>query len=136
MVQFSLRSTPAVRSAFTVIFNNFHSGSSVNTPQEGSMYTVVWYGDSPLNSGSLLAYKQILQIFQFHCHLTLAILPTTYSVYTHFKAKLVHFTWIPSSTGYTMSLQNTSLSEKGLKTPSFYIFSKMILIWFLPCLLP
>ena len=29
------------------------------------MYAMVWYGNSPLNSGSLLAHKQILQIFHF-----------------------------------------------------------------------
>ena len=50
------------------------------------MYTVVRYGNSPLNSGSLLAHKQILQIFHF-CHRSdLALLLTTYSVYVQFKA--------------------------------------------------
>ena len=49
------------------------------------MYTMVWYGNSPLNSGSLLAHKQIFQILQFHCHLNLALLLSTYSVYAQFK---------------------------------------------------
>ena len=49
------------------------------------MYTVVWYGNSPLNSGLLLAHKEILQILQFHHHLNLALSPSTYSVYAHFK---------------------------------------------------
>ena len=50
------------------------------------MYTVVWYGNSPLNSGSLLAHKQILQIFHFCHRLDLALSLTTYSVYVQFKA--------------------------------------------------
>ena len=50
------------------------------------MYTMVWYGNSPLNSGSLLVHKQILQIFQYCRHLNLVISPSTYSVYVHFKA--------------------------------------------------
>ena len=50
------------------------------------MYTVVWYGNSPLNSGSLLPHKQILQILQFCHHLNLALLLSTYSVNAQFKA--------------------------------------------------
>ena len=50
------------------------------------MYTVVRYGNSPLNSGLLLAHKQILQIFHFCHQLDLALSLTTYSVYVQFKA--------------------------------------------------
>ena len=50
------------------------------------MYTMVWYGNSPLNSGLLLAHKQILQIFHFCCQLDLALSLSTYSVYVQFKA--------------------------------------------------
>ena len=50
------------------------------------MYTVVQYGNSPLNSGSLLAHKQILQNFHFCCQSDLALSLTTYSVYVQFKA--------------------------------------------------
>ena len=50
------------------------------------MYTIVWYGNSPLNSGLLLAHKQILQIFQFCHQLDLALSLSTYSVCTQLKA--------------------------------------------------
>ena len=50
------------------------------------MYTVVWYGNNPLNSGSLLVHKQILQIFHFHRQSDLALLLSTYSIYAQFKA--------------------------------------------------
>ena len=100
------------------------------------MYTVVRYGNSPLNSGLLWEHPQILQILRFCRRSDLVLSLTISSVCTQFKALLVHFTWIPRFTRYTLSLKNTSLSEKGLKTPSFYIFSKMALIRFLPCLLP
>ena len=50
------------------------------------MYTAVRYGNSPLNSGSLLAHKQILQIFHFCRQSDLALSLSTYSVYVQFKA--------------------------------------------------
>ena len=50
------------------------------------MYTVVRYGNSPLNSGSLLAHKQILLIFHFRHRLDLALSLSTYSIYAQFKA--------------------------------------------------
>ena len=50
------------------------------------MYTVVRYGNSPLNSGSLLTQKQILQMFHFHRQLDLALSLSTYSIYAQFKA--------------------------------------------------
>ena len=56
------------------------------------MYTVVQYGNIPLNSGLLLAHKQILQIFHFRCRSHPALLLSTYSVYGQFKAQSVHFT--------------------------------------------
>ena len=50
------------------------------------MYIVVWYGNNSLNSGSLLAHKQILQMFHSRCQLDLALLLSTYSIYAQFKA--------------------------------------------------
>ena len=46
------------------------------------MYTVLQYGNSPLNSGSLLAQKEI---FHFCCQLDLALSLSTYSVYAQFQ---------------------------------------------------
>ena len=50
------------------------------------MHTMVRYGNSPLNSGSLLAHKQILQIFHFRRQSYLALSLSTYSIYAQFKA--------------------------------------------------
>ena len=50
------------------------------------MYTMVRYGNNPLNSGLLLAHKQILQIFHFRCWSDLALSLSTYSIYAQFKA--------------------------------------------------
>ena len=50
------------------------------------MYTMVQYGNSPLSSGSLLAHKQILQIFDFRHQSALALSLSTYSIYAQFKA--------------------------------------------------
>ena len=86
LVQFSHRSTPAVRSAFTVIFNNFYSWSSVNSPWERSMYTMVWLGNILLNSGSLWEHPQILQILRFRRRSNLVLSLTISSVCTQFKA--------------------------------------------------
>ena len=48
------------------------------------MYTMVWYGNSPLNSASLLAHKQILQISTFAASRTLHY----HSVHTVFMLNL------------------------------------------------
>ena len=58
----------------------------------GSIYTVVWYGNTPLNSGSLLEQNPILQIVRFSRWSDLELSLTTTSVCTHFKAQSVHFT--------------------------------------------
>ena len=58
----------------------------------GSIYTVVRYGNTPLNSGSLLEQNPFLQIVRFFRRLDLELLLTTTSVCTHFKAQSVHFT--------------------------------------------
>ena len=50
------------------------------------MYTMVWYGNIPLNSGSLLAHKQILQILRFRRRSDLVLSLTVSSVCTQFKA--------------------------------------------------
>ena len=50
------------------------------------MYTVVQYGNIPLNSGSLWEHPQILRILRFRCRLDLILLLTTSSVCTQFKA--------------------------------------------------
>ena len=58
----------------------------------GSIYTVVQFGNTPLNSGSLLEQNPILQIVRFSRRLDLELSLTTTSVCTHFKAQSVHFT--------------------------------------------
>ena len=58
----------------------------------GSIYTVVSYGNTPLNSGLLLEQNPILQILRFSHGSDLELSFTTTSVCTHFKAWLVHFT--------------------------------------------
>ena len=57
-----------------------------------SIYTVVRYGNTPLNSGSLLEQNPILQIVRFSHRSYLELSLTTTSVGTHFKAQSVHFT--------------------------------------------
>ena len=52
----------------------------------GSIYTVVRYGNTPLNSGSLLEQNPILQILSFPRRSDLELSLTTTSVCTHFKA--------------------------------------------------
>ena len=50
------------------------------------MYTMVWYGNIPLNSGLFWEHPQILQILRF-CHRSaLVLLLTISSVCTQFKA--------------------------------------------------
>ena len=58
----------------------------------GSIYTVVRYGNTPLNSGSLLEQNPILQIVRFSRRSDLELSLTTTSVCIHFKAQSVHFT--------------------------------------------
>ena len=50
------------------------------------MYTVVQYGNIPLNSGLLWEHPQILQILRFCLQLDLVLLLTTSSVCPQFKA--------------------------------------------------
>ena len=50
------------------------------------MYTMVRYGNIPLNSGSLWEHPQILQILRFHRRSDLVLSLTTSSVCTEFKA--------------------------------------------------
>ena len=50
------------------------------------MYTVVQYGNIPLNNGSLWEHPQILQILTFRHQSDLALSLTTSSVCTQFKA--------------------------------------------------
>ena len=50
------------------------------------MYTVVQYGNSPLNSGSLWEHPQILQILRFCHQLDLVLLLAISNVCTQFKA--------------------------------------------------
>ena len=58
----------------------------------GSIYTVVRYGNTPLNSGSLLEQNPNLQIVRFSRQSDLELSLTTTSVFTHFKAQSIHFT--------------------------------------------
>ena len=50
------------------------------------MYTMVGYGNSPLNSGSLWEHPQILQILRFCRRSDLVLSLTISSVCTQFKA--------------------------------------------------